>query len=125
MGRPTQGVRVMNMSEDDLVSAVALVVESGATVAARPRLAATVAPDSTTSATALTRSPSLMFITLTPWVARPICEIPPALVRWTMPFWEMNSSSWCSRTISAPARPPFFSVSLIVSTPFVPRPLTG
>ena len=28
MGRPTQGVRVMNMKEDDLVSAVALVVES-------------------------------------------------------------------------------------------------
>jgi DNA gyrase subunit A len=30
MGRPTQGVRVMNMKEDDRVSAVALVVESGA-----------------------------------------------------------------------------------------------
>jgi DNA gyrase subunit A len=29
MGRPTQGVRVMNMKEDDRVSAVALVVESG------------------------------------------------------------------------------------------------
>jgi hypothetical protein len=28
MGRPTQGVRVMNMKEDDRVSAVALVVES-------------------------------------------------------------------------------------------------
>jgi DNA gyrase subunit A len=33
MGRPTQGVRVMNMKEDDRVSAVALVVESGASVA--------------------------------------------------------------------------------------------
>jgi len=33
MGRPTQGVRVMNMREDDRVSAVALVVESGASVA--------------------------------------------------------------------------------------------
>ncbi len=33
MGRATQGVRVMNMREDDRVSAVALVVESGATVA--------------------------------------------------------------------------------------------
>jgi len=30
MGRPTQGVRVMNLREDDRVSAVALVVESGA-----------------------------------------------------------------------------------------------
>ena len=29
MGRPTQGVRVMNMKDDDRVSAVALVVESG------------------------------------------------------------------------------------------------
>ena len=28
MGRPTQGVRVMNIKDDDLVSAVALVVES-------------------------------------------------------------------------------------------------
>jgi DNA gyrase subunit A len=33
MGRATQGVRVMNLREDDRVSAVALVVESGATVA--------------------------------------------------------------------------------------------
>ena len=33
MGRATQGVRVMNMREDDRVSAVALVVESGASVA--------------------------------------------------------------------------------------------
>ena len=81
--------------------------------------------DSTTRATALTQSSSLMFITLTPCVARPICEMPPALVRWTIPFWEMKSRSWCSRTISAPARPPFFSVILIVRTPLVPRPLTG
>ena len=33
MGRATQGVRVMNLREDDRVSAVALVVESSATVA--------------------------------------------------------------------------------------------
>ncbi|HMC05879.1 MAG TPA: DNA gyrase subunit A [Solirubrobacterales bacterium] len=33
MGRATQGVRVMNMKEDDWISAVALVVESGASVA--------------------------------------------------------------------------------------------
>ena len=30
MGRPTQGVKVMNMREDDVVSAVALVVEDSA-----------------------------------------------------------------------------------------------
>ena len=36
MGRATQGVRVMNMKEDDRVSAVALVVESGASVADEP-----------------------------------------------------------------------------------------
>ncbi len=70
-------------------------------------------------------SSSFMFITLTPWVGRPICEMPPALVRWTIPFWEMKSRSWCSRTIRAPARPPFFAVSFAVSTPLVPRPLTG
>jgi DNA gyrase subunit A len=34
MGRPTQGVRVMNIKEDDMVSAVALVVESAAGSAA-------------------------------------------------------------------------------------------
>jgi DNA gyrase subunit A len=34
MGRPTQGVRVMNMKEDDRVSAVALVVESSGGVKA-------------------------------------------------------------------------------------------
>ena len=33
MGRATQGVRVMNMKEDDRVSAVALVVESSSSVA--------------------------------------------------------------------------------------------
>jgi DNA gyrase subunit A len=33
MGRATQGVRVMNLRDDDRVSAVALVVESSATVA--------------------------------------------------------------------------------------------
>jgi len=46
-------------------------------------------------------------------------------VRWTMPFCEMKTSSKCSRTISAPARPPFFSVSWMVFTPIVPRPLIG
>jgi DNA gyrase subunit A len=42
MGRATQGVRVMNMKEDDRVSAVALVVESSAAVAEadEPTLAA-------------------------------------------------------------------------------------
>jgi DNA gyrase subunit A len=34
MGRPTQGVKVMNMKEDDVVSAVALVVESEESTAA-------------------------------------------------------------------------------------------
>jgi DNA gyrase subunit A len=33
MGRATQGVRVMNLREDDRVSAVALVVESSVSVA--------------------------------------------------------------------------------------------
>ena len=34
MGRPTQGVRVMNLRRDDIVSAVALVVESDASIGA-------------------------------------------------------------------------------------------
>jgi DNA gyrase subunit A len=34
MGRPTQGVRVMNLRGDDVVSAVALVVETDATLGA-------------------------------------------------------------------------------------------
>ena len=46
-------------------------------------------------------------------------------VRWTMPFCEMKTRSWCSRTISAPASMPFFSVRPMVFTPMVPRPFTG
>jgi DNA gyrase subunit A len=34
-GRPAQGVRVMNLREDDVVSAVALVMEESAETAAR------------------------------------------------------------------------------------------
>ena len=37
MGRPTQGVKVMNIKDDDLVSAVALVVESDESSAAPPQ----------------------------------------------------------------------------------------
>ena len=37
MGRATQGVKVMNIRDDDRVSAVALVVESSADVARKPR----------------------------------------------------------------------------------------
>ncbi len=40
MGRATQGVRVMNMKEDDCVSAVALVVESS-TASDEPMVEAT------------------------------------------------------------------------------------
>src|SRR4029077_17329219 len=36
MGRPTQGVRVMNMKDDDVVSAVALVIDSDASDAPEP-----------------------------------------------------------------------------------------
>ena len=46
-------------------------------------------------------------------------------VRCTIPFWEMKISSWCGRTIRAPASLPFFVVSFAVSTPLVPRPFTG
>src|SRR5205807_8977987 len=78
-------------------------------------------PASTTSATALTRSSSLRFMRRTPVAARPCWEMPPAPVRWTMPPTLMNTSSWCSRTTSAPASPPLRSVSPIVFTPLAPR----
>lgn len=45
MGRPTQGVRVMNIKDDDRVSAVALVVESSADVAAEAEAIAEVAAE--------------------------------------------------------------------------------
>jgi hypothetical protein len=64
-------------------------------------------------------------MTFTPCVERPILEMPRTLVRCTMPLCEMKTSSWCSRTISAPASAPLRSVIWIVFTPFVPRPLTG
>jgi DNA gyrase subunit A len=43
MGRPTQGVKVMNLREDDRISAVALVVES-ATTGGQPAAAAELSP---------------------------------------------------------------------------------
>ena len=64
-------------------------------------------PVSTTSATALTRSSSFRFITRTPVAERPCWEMPAAGVRWTIPPTLMKTSSWWSRTTSAPARPPF------------------
>src|ERR687892_659944 len=45
MGRPTQGVRVMNIKDDDRVSAVALVVESSADVVAEAEAAAEAAAE--------------------------------------------------------------------------------
>ena len=45
MGRATQGVRVMNMREDDRVSAVALVVESSADVVEEAELVAEAAAE--------------------------------------------------------------------------------
>ena len=53
MGRPTQGVRLMNLKKGDLVSAVALVVESDrtATATARPQSGTTVEDEAPTQAT--------------------------------------------------------------------------
>ena len=45
MGRATQGVRTMNMREDDRVSAVALVVESSADVVEEAELVAEAAAE--------------------------------------------------------------------------------
>ena len=52
MGRATQGVRVMNMREDDRVSAVALVVESSADVAGEAEEVAAAAAEGAKPATA-------------------------------------------------------------------------
>src|ERR1700722_16703553 len=82
---------------------------------------ATSSTASTTSATALTTSSAFRFITRTPVAEWPCWEMPAAEVRWTIPPTLMKTSSWCSRTTSAPARPPFFSVSPIVFTPLAPR----
>jgi hypothetical protein len=38
-----------------------------------------------------------------------------------MPFWEMNTSSSCSRTTRAPESRPLASVNVIVFTPLAPR----
>src|SRR6476660_4450225 len=83
--------------------------------------AAVDASDSTTSATADTRSSSRTFMTVTPCAARPVLRIPRTPVRCTIPSWEMKTSSWCGRTTSAAARPPRFSENLIVCTPLAPR----
>ena len=47
--------------------------------------------------------------------------MPRTEVRWTMPFWEMKTSSSCSRTTMAPASRPLASVKVIVLTPLAPR----
>ena len=49
MGRPTQGVKVMNMKDDDVVSAVALVVESDGPDDARPDLRRNCRPNEPTA----------------------------------------------------------------------------
>jgi hypothetical protein len=66
-----------------------------------------------------------MFMSFTPWAGRPWREMPLTPVRWTIPVWEMNTSSWCSRTTSAPTSAPFLPVIVIVLTPIVPRFLRG
>jgi DNA gyrase subunit A len=50
MGRATQGVKVMNIKDDDRVSAVALVVESSADVADEAEAVAAAAADAATPA---------------------------------------------------------------------------
>ena len=47
--------------------------------------------------------------------------MPRTEMRCTMPFCEMKTSSWCSRTTSAPASAPLASVCWIVLTPLAPR----
>ena len=56
----------------------AALVRAGDTLSLLPtsQSAGEASSHSTTSATALTRSSSLRFITRTPWVARPIREMP-------------------------------------------------
>ena len=91
---------------------------SGSSVSAA---AAVEASSSITSATADTWSSSRMFMSRKPWALRPSGRKSRTAMRWTMPFWEMNTSWWCSRTTSAPARRPLASVCWIVLTPLAPR----
>ena len=66
-----------------------------------------------------------MFIRRTPSVERPVRRTDSAVMRMTCPSWEISSSSWPSRTGRAVTSSPLRSVTLIVRTPFVGRPLGG
>ena len=74
----------------------------GAIVATSASAPSTPEPDSTTGATALTQSPEPVHHPHALGRAAHLRDVLPD-VRWTIPFWDMNSRSWCSRTISAPA----------------------
>ena len=78
-----------------------------------------------TIATAEMRSPSRRRWTITPCVARPICEMPSTAVRCTVPDSVISRISCRGPTTSAPTIAPRASTRRIVSTPIVPRPLRG
>ena len=78
-----------------------------------------------TIATAEMRSPSRRRCTITPCVARLICEMPSTAVRCTVPDSVITRISCRGPTTSAPTIAPRASTRRIVSTPIVPRPLRG
>ena len=76
-------------------------------------------------ATAVTRSPSPTFITQTPCVERPSSEMPDTGVRTTTPSSDMIMISSSGATIFMAAKRPFFSVMVMVNTPWPPRWWSG
>ena len=96
MARDFAGVdffAVVLLAADFLVGAFFAVESFDGASEPAAALSSSCSSGSATSAVALTLSPDLRFITLTPWVARPVWEISPAEVRWTIPFCEMKRSS--------------------------------
>ena len=65
------------------------------------------------------------FMTLTPKVERPVCEILDTPVRMTTPVSVITMISSSPLTVARPANRPFFSVILTVLIPLPPRPLVG
>ena len=76
-------------------------------------------------ATAVTRSLSAVFITHTPCVERPSSEMPDTGVRTHTPSSDIIMISSSSATIFMTASRPFFSVIVMVNTPWPPRWCSG
>ena len=71
-----------------------------------------------------TRSPSSVFISVTPCVLRLMREISSTVVRMTMPSVVISISSWSGRATLRPTTAPVFSVTFMLMMPLPPRWVT-